>query len=365
MKRSVIQFDEAGTQLIAADISESTASQALQSLQSWNGATDDVGAAIDAADDAHQSSSELPAGTLPIAIAVDFSEARGGTGLEGVASEPAAFDSHVAASALPGGDEAGSESPAGPIAHHLTAAAESWIATAPAVPLSPASAPWQGAMPSIAPAAPANVGPLPAASAEVENSAHGMVHPPADAISGGSPAAAASAMPETVWQPLNVASLLGSPMIAEGPLANAHVGSGGATAPQVQQALSASGLAVNGSGIKVGVLSDSFNDLGGAAADEASGALPSAANIQGRQRRRPRDDADRARYRARRQPRVLHRLQQRAGFRQRHPAARRRRLQSDLRRRELFRRAVLSERDHRAGHSNSRSRRCDLRYVGR
>ena len=36
---------------------------------------------------------------------------------------------------------------------------------------------------------------------------------------------------------------------------------------------------VNGSGIKVGVISDSFNDLGGAAADEADGALPTASNI--------------------------------------------------------------------------------------
>jgi hypothetical protein len=64
------------------------------------------------------------------------------------------------------------------------------------------------------------------------------------------------------------------------PVTNSGVGSGGATASQVQQALDESGLSVNGSGIKVGVLSDSFNDLGGAAADEADGALPSASNIQ-------------------------------------------------------------------------------------
>jgi hypothetical protein len=38
-------------------------------------------------------------------------------------------------------------------------------------------------------------------------------------------------------------------------------------------------LSVNGSGIKVGVLSDSFNDLGGAAADEADGALPSSVQV--------------------------------------------------------------------------------------
>jgi hypothetical protein len=52
------------------------------------------------------------------------------------------------------------------------------------------------------------------------------------------------------------------------------VGSGGATAAQVQASLDDSGLSVTGAGIKVGVLSDSFNDLGGAAADEADGALP-------------------------------------------------------------------------------------------
>ena len=48
----------------------------------------------------------------------------------------------------------------------------------------------------------------------------------------------------------------------------------------MRQALDESGLNVNGTGIKVGVLSDSFNDLGGAAADEADGALPSASKIQ-------------------------------------------------------------------------------------
>ncbi len=65
-----------------------------------------------------------------------------------------------------------------------------------------------------------------------------------------------------------------------GPITEASVGAGGATAAQVRQALDESGLNVNGTGVKVGVLSDSFNDLGGAAADEADGALPSASNIQ-------------------------------------------------------------------------------------
>ncbi len=65
-----------------------------------------------------------------------------------------------------------------------------------------------------------------------------------------------------------------------GPITEAAVGAGGATAAQVRQALDESGLNVNGTGIKVGVLSDSFNDLGGAAADEADGALPSASKVQ-------------------------------------------------------------------------------------
>ena len=60
----------------------------------------------------------------------------------------------------------------------------------------------------------------------------------------------------------------------EQPITNSGVGSGGATGAQVQAALDESGLSVNGSGIKIGVLSDSFNDQGGAAADEADGALP-------------------------------------------------------------------------------------------
>ena len=63
-------------------------------------------------------------------------------------------------------------------------------------------------------------------------------------------------------------------------ITDASISSSGATAGQVQVALDESGLSVNGAGIKVGVLSDSFNDLRGAAADEADGALPPAADIQ-------------------------------------------------------------------------------------
>ena len=64
-----------------------------------------------------------------------------------------------------------------------------------------------------------------------------------------------------------------------GPITDTSISSSGATGAQVQQALDESGLSVNGSGIRVGVLSDSFNNLGGAAADEADGALPPAADI--------------------------------------------------------------------------------------
>ena len=54
------------------------------------------------------------------------------------------------------------------------------------------------------------------------------------------------------------------------------VGPTGATPDQVRQALNATNLSVTGAGFTVGVLSDSFDYLGGAAADEANGALPPA-----------------------------------------------------------------------------------------
>ncbi|MGA2257538.1 MAG: S8 family serine peptidase, partial [Thermoguttaceae bacterium] len=64
-------------------------------------------------------------------------------------------------------------------------------------------------------------------------------------------------------------------------ITDSGIGSNGATRAQVQEALDESGsLSVDGgAGIRVGVLSDSFNDLGGAAADEKDGALPPAADI--------------------------------------------------------------------------------------
>src|SRR5690349_21064338 len=59
----------------------------------------------------------------------------------------------------------------------------------------------------------------------------------------------------------------------------AAVGPAGATPDQVRQALNATNLGVTGAGVTVGVLSDSFDYLGGAAADEASGALPPASQV--------------------------------------------------------------------------------------
>src|ERR1700761_3296954 len=78
--------------------------------------------------------------------------------------------------------------------------------------------------------------------------------------------------------PLDNMSMLANPGL-DGQTTSAAAFPGGATAAQLLQGLTATGLSENGAGIKVGVISDSFNDLGGAAADEASGALPSAANI--------------------------------------------------------------------------------------
>ena len=80
--------------------------------------------------------------------------------------------------------------------------------------------------------------------------------------------------------PTDLASLANPPAgSVETSYTNSSIGPDGATATQVKQALDDSGLSVNGTGIRVGVLSDSFNDLGGAAADEADGALPPAGDI--------------------------------------------------------------------------------------
>jgi Subtilase family len=59
----------------------------------------------------------------------------------------------------------------------------------------------------------------------------------------------------------------------------AGIGPHGATPAEVRQAVNGTTLATTGAGITVGVMSDSFNYLGGAAADEADGALPPASQV--------------------------------------------------------------------------------------
>src|SRR5205823_11304503 len=50
---------------------------------------------------------------------------------------------------------------------------------------------------------------------------------------------------------------------------------------QLRAALARTTYSLNGAGVQVGVLSDSFNHLGGAGADVSSGDLPGAANTCG------------------------------------------------------------------------------------
>ena len=83
------------------------------------------------------------------------------------------------------------------------------------------------------------------------------------------------------------------------------------------------------------------------------------------QRRRPRHAAGRACGRARREPRVLYRRQQRGGVRERHPRARQCRREGHRRRSRLFRRAVLPGWHHRAGDRYGRCRRRRLFLRGR
>jgi hypothetical protein len=102
----------------------------------------------------------------------------------------------------------------------------------------------------------------------------------APADGGGMEVAASFAPATSALAPTDLASLVNPPAgSVEASVTDSSIGPDGATAAQVQRALDESGLSVNGSGIRVGVLSDSFNDLGGAAADEADGALPPAADI--------------------------------------------------------------------------------------
>ena len=197
------------------------------------------------------------------------------------------------------------------------------------------------------------------AYAEVDAGAAAMVEPTAAATSG---------QAHPVWPDLTNLPTDSAPA----PITEASVGSGGATAAQVQAALDDSGLSVNGSGIRVGVLSDSFNDLGGAAADEADGALPPAANIDV-----IKDLASGGTDEGRAMMQIIHDIAPGASlafytafnseqdFANGILALGRGRLQSHRRRRELFRRAVLSERRRRAGDSNRRGRRRHLCHRGR
>jgi hypothetical protein len=123
-----------------------------------------------------------------------------------------------------------------------------------------------------------------AASTPLPNVGYQPSHADLDVTASLGAGAAAADAPFAMAEPApahaSLASLANPPAdYVAAPITDSTVGAGGATAAQVLQALDDSGLNVNGSGIKVGVLSDSFNDLGGAAADEADGALPPAADI--------------------------------------------------------------------------------------
>src|ERR1700759_3377513 len=65
----------------------------------------------------------------------------------------------------------------------------------------------------------------------------------------------------TAFDPASgMASLVGPTTTSNEPVTNSAVNPGGATAAQVLLALNESGLSFNGSNIKVGVISDSFNN---------------------------------------------------------------------------------------------------------
>jgi hypothetical protein len=120
--------------------------------------------------------------------------------------------------------------------------------------------------------------PSPSAPANLENQVIGLV-PSVDAASaftcGTANDTAAPASVLSLAYLENPPTGLAQPVSSTGPF-----GFASSPAAQVQQAIDEQGLTVNGSGVKVGVLSDSFNNLSGAAGDEANGALPPAANIQ-------------------------------------------------------------------------------------
>src|SRR5262245_35295631 len=74
--------------------------------------------------------------------------------------------------------------------------------------------------------------------------------------------------------------ILDGRILHEAVLTYATIGSTGATGSELRQAVGLNTASFTGAGVKVGVLSDSFNNLGGAAQDEASGEWPPASRVQ-------------------------------------------------------------------------------------
>src|SRR5262249_61790080 len=102
------------------------------------------------------------------------------------------------------------------------------------------------------------------------------------ALSGAAPVPGIGPMP--VVAPALPTAAAASVHSVESPAQNAAanaVGPMGATPDQVRQALNATNLGFTGAGFTVGGLSDSYNALRGAAADQTSRALPPASQVHG------------------------------------------------------------------------------------
>ena len=113
---------------------------------------------------------------------------------------------------------------------------------------------------------------------------------------------------------------------------------------------------ITGTGVTIGVLSDSFNNLGGASTDEADGNLPATVNVI---QDLPSGGTDEGRAMLQLAHHtapgccrgVRHgRHRRRRRLRQQYPGPGQRRRQGDLRRRHLLRRADVPGRRHRPGH---------------
>jgi hypothetical protein len=91
--------------------------------------------------------------------------------------------------------------------------------------------------------------------------------------------AVSASLGASLWQ-TGAASVSAPAPIPHGiPAGSGGVGPNGATPAQVLQAINGTTLPTTGAGVMVGVMSDSFNYLGGAAQDEADGKLPPAADV--------------------------------------------------------------------------------------